>query len=469
MPIQNPLASIAFPSFLSPTAGIKDWEGLLHPTYLKGGFQSVPTIAERNTIPIWAETEVATHDGFTDSGDGGYTTGRRQIGMLVYVLENNKFYTLCPKGYFVNPVDENTPAGGETEWQALSQWVKAGLMKPNSTDIYDDVLGGPPTFSPTLYTPPSIDANDPWVELQFGGDGTYNSNLTPTLSMTEDVGGMPTGTLVSDLSGVQTYDQLFDTILFPTSYPTASGPSVGLSLSPVVPQGLKVIGETYTGSLVTTANQGSITLDGVNQGVRSGDVTAATIAGPGGPYTLGVTAPNGIDDQALQHVVTLGSNSWTLTGTFAQGPMPLDSTGADYSNVRFNGGDKFAPTSFEGVYPYFLGTSAGEDQFTERALISFGSNNVQCLQDYAEDSGATGNPVLNHRILVPVARSAGAITIQVFNPNGSGAAAWPDNTAFWTEGPQVQRAVGSVFNQVDYRVFTKDGSSGGSNNYRLVF
>ena len=83
------------------------------------------------------------------------------------------------------------------------------------------------------------------------------------------------------------------------------------------------------------------------------------------------------------------------------------------------------------------------------------------------DRGATGNPVLNHRILVPVARSAGAITIQVFNPNGSGAAAWPDNTAFWTEGAQVQRTVES--NLVDYRVFTKDGSTGGSNNYRLVF
>ena len=86
MPIQNPLAAIAFPSFLSPTNGIKEWEGLLHPTYLKGGFQSVPTIAERNAIPIWAETEVATHAGFADSQDGGYTTGRRQIGMLVLSL-----------------------------------------------------------------------------------------------------------------------------------------------------------------------------------------------------------------------------------------------------------------------------------------------------------------------------------------------------------------------------------------------
>ena len=442
--------------------------GIAHSINLRGGFQEVYSITERNEIPLMENNIGAEYDGFTQSDDV-LSSGKRRVGMFVHVLETRKMYTLIPVGYFGNGGEL-----GETEWAALPEWERA--IRINPSESYSSGPAVPIDNTFTVFESPqsgaadigiSADANSCWVEVEFGSGNIYNSNLTPTLEMTEDVGGMPSGTLVSDLSGVQTYDQLFDTILFPTSYPTASGPSVGLSLNPPVSGGLKVVGETYSGTLVTTANQGSITLNGVNQGVRSGDVTAATIAGPGGPYTLGVTAPNGIDDQALTHTVTLGNNSWTLTGTFAQGPDPLDSTGQPYPNVQFNGGSVTNPTSFEGVYPYFLGTSAGEDQFTERALISFGSNNVECLQDYAEDSGATGNPVLNHRILVPVARSAGAITIQVFNPNGSGAAAWPDNTAFWTEGAQVQRIVAG--NPVDYRVFTKDGSSGGSNNYRLVF
>tara|TARA_B100000963_G_scaffold351588_1_gene363357 strand:- start:765 stop:2162 length:1398 start_codon:yes stop_codon:yes gene_type:complete len=456
----NGNVAAGFGNFLGPTVNTDSY-GLLHSFNMIGGFTEMPSIADRDAIPVY-DNGIGTHTGFT-AGVDGYSTGRRRIGMLVYVMETKKIYQLLPKGYFGNQGDATF-----ADFNNLTEWERARLLHPTATNIFNDVFIPPPQGGPA-YEAVQITgtADDCWVELQLGGDNIYTSNLTPTLEMTEDVGGMPSGTLVSDLSNIKTYDELFDTILFPTSYPTASGPSVGLSLSPVVPQGLKVVGEVYAGNLVTTANQGSITLNGVNQGVRSGDVTAANITGPGGPYTLGVTAPNGIDDQAITHTVTLGSNSWTLTATFAIGPVPQDSTGAPYTAVQFNGGDKDNPTSFEGVYPYFLGTDAGEDQFTERALISFSSNNVQCLQDYPEDSGATGNPVLNHRILVPLARSAGAITIQVFNPNGSGAAAWPDNTAFWTEGANVQRTVAGQ--QVDYRVFTKDGSSGGSNNYRLVF
>ena len=289
---------------------------------------------------------------------------------------------------------------------------------------------------------------------------TYNSALDATIAMTQTIGGLPAGTTVADLDG-DTISSVLDSLLFPTAPPTFSQPFVQLTGT----SGLKVVGSDNTFTLATTANQGTLSNP---SGPLAGNVTAASISGPQG-ITLGVSAPNNIDDLTISnYTAVLGTNAWTLTATFAIGPMPLDSTNSQYPSAQFPGTpDKTSGVSFEGVYPYFLGTSAGEDQFTERALISFGSNNVECLQNYAEDSGATGNPVLNHRILVPVARSAGAITIQVFNPNGSGAAAWPDNTAFWTEGAQVQR---TVENQpVDYRVFTKDGSSGGSNNYRLVF
>ena len=308
---------------------------------------------------------------------------------------------------------------------------------------------------------PGSDINK-WIKVGSGdgSDGLYNSALDPTIAMTQTIGGLPAGTTVADLDG-DTISSVLDSLLFPTAPPTYSQPFVTLTGT----SGLKVVGSDNSFTLTTSANQGTLSNP---SGPLAGDVTAASISGPQG-ITLGVNAPNSIDNLLISnYIAVLGTNAWTLTATFAQGPVPLDSTNSPYPSAQFPGTpDKTSGVSFEGVYPYFLGTSAGEDQFTERALISMGSNNVECLQNYAEDSGATGNPVLNHRILVPVARSAGAITIQVFNPNGSGAAAWPDNTAFWTEGAVVQK---TIENQpVNYRVFTKDGSSGGSNNYRLVF
>jgi hypothetical protein len=331
-------------------------------------------------------------------------------------------------------------SGGGNPVTAIAYTASTGELKVTLT--HDGTGSGTPIEETTTVIP------------------TYNSALDSTIAMTQTIGGLSAGTTVADLDG-DTISSVLDSLLFPTAPPTFSQPYVQLAGT----SGLKVVGSSNSFTLVTTANQGTLSNP---SGPLAGDVTAASISGPQG-ITLGVSAPNGIDDLPISnYTAILGTNAWTLTATFAIGPMPLDSTNSQYSSAQWLGTpDKTSGVSFEGVYPYFLGTSAGEDQFTERDLISFGSNNVECLQNYAEDSGATGNPVLNHRILVPVARSAGAITIQVFNPNGSGAAAWPDNTAFWTEGAQVQR---TVENQpVDYRVFTKDGSSGGSNNYRLVF
>jgi hypothetical protein len=337
----------------------------------------------------------------------------------------------------------DAPGGGGNPVTAIAYTAATGELKVTLTH---DGTANEDTANPLEYTTDVIP--------------TYNSALDSTIAMTQTIGGLSAGTTVADLDG-DTISSVLDSLLFPTAPPTFSQPFVTLTGT----SGLKVVGSENTFTLVTTANKGTLSNP---SGPLAGDVTAASISGPQG-ITLGVSSPNNIDDLSISnYTAVLGTNAWTLTATFAIGPMPLDSTNSQYPSAQFPGTpDKTSGVSFEGVYPYFLGTSAGEDQFTERALITMGANNVECLQNYPEDSGATGNPVLNHRILVPVARSAGAITIQVFNPNGSGAAAWPDNTAFWTEGAQVQRTI--EFNQVDYRVFTKDGSSGGANNYRLVF
>ena len=417
----------------------------LFPSVLQqGGFQEMPTLQDRNEIPV-----LTTGSGFgTPSiGGDGWSSGRRRVGMLVYVLENQKFYSLIPQGYWGNGGNL-----GVTEWLALTDEQKYELLDPTAT--YNGAFTPPNNYA---QAGGNGSATDCWVELQFGSGNIYNSNLATTLSMTEDVGGMPSGTLVSDLSGVQTYDQLFDTILFPTSYPTASGPSVGLTGAG---GGLKIIGSTFNGTLVTSANQGSIVLDSVTQGVRSGDVTAANIAGPGGPYTLGVTAPNGIDDQAIAgHIVTIGQQTWTLTATFDQGPMPLDSTGADYPAVRFNGGDKTANAGFEGVYPIFLGTQAGA--FTQATLYSHSANypTIQTDQTYAEVNGS-----LHHRISIPNDMINGR-TIEVWQFS-TVSNQYAEATAAWVSS-QETRTIES--NTVSYTLLSKTGSAGGSNLYKIKF
>ncbi len=449
-----PQTGLNFGNFLTHSGAQADGLGLIHSQSLSGGFQEVKSIAERNLIPVQADAAGVIYNGFTAAGDGGWTSGRRKVGMLVYCLDVNKLYILKPVGYF-----GNNGNGDETAWLALSEAERAVRIFP--TGQFTSGLSAPPPPITSTYTDAAsvgiaADANSCWVELELGGDNIYSSNLAGTLSMTEDVGGMPSGTLVSDLTEIKTYDQLFDTILFPTSYPTASGPSVGLSGA----SGLKIIGSTFNGTLTTTANQGSITLNSVNQGVRSGDVTAASISGPGGPYTLGVTAPNGIDDQAISgHTVTIGQQAWTLTGTFDQGPMPLDSTGADYPAVRFNGGNKTSTVSFEGVYPIFLGTQAGS--FTQASLYSHGANYpaIQTDQGYAEVNGS-----LHHRISIPNDMIGGR-TIEVWQFS-TVSNQYAEATAAWVSS-QETRTIES--NSVNYTLLSKTGSAGGSNLYKIKF
>jgi hypothetical protein len=451
-----------FGNFLTPTDS--GYEGIIHSMYLKGGFQEVASIAERNLIPASDQNYAGNpspFDGFTASGDGGWTIGRRKVGMLVYVLETNKLYSLLPVGYFNN--DGNL---GETEWLALSEHERAVRMDPTGTYVSEGPSFGN-GFQSTYVTAAdygfAADANLCWVELQFG-DNIYTSNLADSIAMTEDVGGMPSGTAVSDLTNVKTYDQLFDTILFPTSYPTASQPSTSLTDNV---SNLQTIGATINIILNTTANLGNISLNGASQGQYAGNVTAANISGESGNYTLGVgPAGNAIDNQAVDgFTVQIGTNSWTLTTTFDNGPMPLDSTGADYTSLQYSSGTKTNSTSFEGVYPIKLGASTSNNDFNDRALLSHGAslNQLTCSQPYNEGA-------VRHRIGISGAMIAGrTVGFQQYNPV-SGSYADLDASEF-TSASQTFTIEGMA---VNYIVYTKASPAGGGDVnglplYRIKF
>jgi hypothetical protein len=336
-------------------------------------------------------------------------------------------------------------------------------MDPTATVTYGYSIPPPPPPQPLQQTGTGV-PSDCWVEIVGGGDNIYTSNLADGITMTEDVGGMPSGTAVSDLTDVKTYDQLFDTILFPTSYPTASQPSTSLTDN-VEP--LQTIGATIDMILNTTANLGNISLNGVSQGQYAGNVIAASINGESGPYTLGVGPQgNAIDNQPNNNfVVQIGTNSWTLTTTFDDGPMPLDSTGADYPSLQYSSGTKTNSTSFEGVYPIKLGTSLSNNDFENRALLSHGAslNQLTCSQPYNEGA-------VRHRIGISGAMIAGrTVGFQQYNPV-SGSYADLDASEF-TSASQTFTIEGMA---VNYTVYTKASPAGGGDVnglplYRIKF
>ena len=450
-----------------PTGGTVNWGGYLgvptqdvqygvFPSVLQqGGFQEMPTLQDMYEIPLQVNgADIPNNNwGSPVITDDGWGSGRRRVGMLVYVLENQKLYGLIPNGYF-----NNGGSLGVSDWNGLTDAQKYELLDP--TALYN-ASGNPFTG----YTPntPSGTSADCWVELEFGGDNIYNSNLAGTIAMTEDVGGMPTGTLVSDLSGSQTYDQLFDTILFPTAYPTASQPSTSLSDDVA---NLQVIGDTIDINLNTTASLGSISLSGANQGPYAGPVTAASISGETS-YTLNVgPGDTDIDNQLISgYLVNVGFNTWTLTTTFDNGPMPLDSTGADYPSLQYTSGTKTNSTQFEGVYPIQLGTAAGNTSWIERALVSHTANNITCSQGYDEVAGG-----VRHRIAISDMQIAGrTVGFQQWNPV-AGAYADLDASEF-TSSAAVFTIMGMA---VNYTVFTKasapgGGDPGGTPIYRIKF
>lgn len=432
----------------------------IFPSVLQGGgYQEMPTIQDRNEIGIGKQNQDSGFGDYKISGDG-WGTGRRRVGMLVYVMSEQKLYQLIPNGYF-----GNNGSLGVTEWMALTDAQKFELLAPEES--YNAGFSPIPPPNGT-YTEGvgSGDGNECWVELVLGGDNIYTSNLADGITMTEDVGGMPTGTAVSDLTDIKTYDQLFDTILFPTSYPTAGQPSTSLSDNV---SNLQTIGATIDMILNTTANLGNISLNGVSQGQYAGNVIAASINGESGPYTLGVGPQgNAIDNQAVNNfVVQIGSNSWTLTTTFDNGPMPLDSTGAPFPTLQYSSGTKTNSTSFEGVYPIKLGLQSSNNDFENRALISHGASLTQltCSQDYPEVGGG-----VRHRIGISDAMIAGrTVGFQQYNPVSSSYA--DIDASEFTNAPQSFTIEGSP---VNYTVYTKASPAGGGDVnglplYRIKF
>ena len=306
-----------------------------------------------------------------------------------------------------------------------------------------------------------------------GGDQIYLTQVPDGTAMAEDVGGLDSGTLAEDLGAGQfTLSEMLDQILFPSVCPTPPNGQPNVTLSNNA-SNLEIIGDTIDVTLTTGATLGQFS-DGTTY---AGNVTDALLTGAGSTSeTLSVTAPTTISNYTYSdYVVVQGSQSWTLTGTFAQGPMPVDNFGADCADIRYNGGSDTASTSFEGVYPVYSGNSAqyqgaasgtwttesvNTTYWAQLGLFSFGNSYFQWNQTYDED--AVAPDVVRHRFAIP---SVLTVTdIKKLNPVSGGYDSIP-TSQFTTTTTSLD-----IFgNSVSYTIYEKSNSAGGATQYRVYF
>lgn len=98
-----------------------------------GGFVELPTIIHRNAIPISEEMN-----------SDGVSSGRRKLGMLVYVIEEQKFYQLKPK-------HTSTSGGIEGDYVTFSEWDGATdaqkMVWLDPTQQREDIYGLTPSYN----------------------------------------------------------------------------------------------------------------------------------------------------------------------------------------------------------------------------------------------------------------------------------------------------------------------------------
>lgn len=272
----------------------------------------------------------------------------------------------------------------------------------------------------------SIDFNSGFSVTDNAGvaviNAVYNTALDPTLSMPNSVGGIPAGTLVSDLSG-DTIVQILDDLFFPTVLPTYTIPTINISSSVT---GSGEIGSTINPALSTIGTKndaGAFTSLTISRSLNSlTPLVLSTTASPSSssatniPNQFGYSNPNNPNfSYSLSHndsglvipAPASGNNStivYSSVGNYSAGLVKNNNKGiADVraAQVRSTNAPQAASTDFAasaitilGYYPYFYGKTSTQQSANQiKSIIESGSGYTKVVSFGSGGLGMNFNAV----------------------------------------------------------------------------
>lgn len=172
--------------------------------------------------------------------------------------------------------------------------------------------------------------------------GSYESSLDPSVATVEKLGGINAGTTVAQLTG-KSYDEIFDTLIFPTVNPTFVAPTATISLKGYSNTQEVGANAPTAANFNTGFNQGQILVAGKEQAKRAGALD------PENSYILYGSS------QELPAKVVKGSMSYKYHAAHAQGPQPKDSKGNDYGTPLAAGSVDSSAVTVTGYIPAYSG------------------------------------------------------------------------------------------------------------------
>jgi len=356
----TPIGSTGFTDYIGPD-GNNLSKGILHSFYLIGGHTEVPALTDLYEIPI-APDSGSVYAGFSQNGDGGWSTGRRRIGQTVYVIEEDKTYRLIPKGYWGN--------GGSlqmTDWQALSEADKAILVDPMATITYG-IGNGPPFPPPALTQTGSGVAADCWVEI-VGGDvklsNTSYDSSTGELTLTMSDGA----TFVETISTKHVFDIQSTSSTSGYHINDADTYESGNNINPTL---YVTRGESYVFDNNSTGHPFQITkTQATIDDPAVGSIIDNGAAGPDGQVIF--TIPHDAPDEYYYYCTAHASSMQGIIKVISESSGPQGFQGfqgfqgevgakGDQGEVGANGADVDYSTSFNG--PHSLGDDRNPGNLT---------------------------------------------------------------------------------------------------------
>ena len=192
-----------------------------------------------------------------------------------------------------------------------------------------------------------------WVEkkVQSGGSGG-SSELENDLRATVEVGGVSVG---DTFTAGTSLEAVLRAILSPTIYPTYVAPSASISYG--ASQYYAVKSNVAALSATVSYNAGAINLDGVKQNDRGGAATNYAIATTGADTEYSdSSASSGSFSVPTLTRATKGTIKVKGTVSYAAGPQPKDSSGADYQ-TPLPAGSVSAEKTLTFIQAYYYGAS----------------------------------------------------------------------------------------------------------------